>query len=42
MSAVPKLFVLGAEEMIESIDENLIDNAVSLTTPGSETRCTDV
>jgi two-component system, OmpR family, sensor histidine kinase ChvG len=33
---VPELFVLGTEEMIESIAENLIDNAVSFTRPGSE------
>ena len=33
---VPGLFVLGTEEMIESIAENLIDNAVSFAPPGSE------
>jgi two-component system sensor histidine kinase ChvG len=33
---VPGLFVLGTEEMIESIAENLIDNAVSVAPPGSE------
>jgi two-component system, OmpR family, sensor histidine kinase ChvG len=33
---VPGLFVLGTEEMIECIAENLIDNAVSFAPPGSE------
>jgi len=33
---IPGLFVLGTEEMIESIAENLIDNAVSFAPPGSE------
>jgi two-component system sensor histidine kinase ChvG len=33
---VPGLFVLGTEEMIESIAENLIDNAVSFAPTGSE------
>jgi two-component system sensor histidine kinase ChvG len=33
---VPGLFVLGTEEMIESIAENLIDNAISFAPPGSE------
>jgi two-component system, OmpR family, sensor histidine kinase ChvG len=33
---VPGLLVLGTEEMIESIAENLIDNAVSFAPPGSE------
>jgi two-component system sensor histidine kinase ChvG len=33
---VPGLFVLGTEEMIEIIAENLIDNAVSFAPPGSE------
>ena len=33
---VPRLFVLGTEEIIESIAENLIDNAVSFAPPGSE------
>jgi two-component system sensor histidine kinase ChvG len=33
---VPGLLVLGTEEMIESIAENLIDNAVSVAPPGSE------
>jgi two-component system, OmpR family, sensor histidine kinase ChvG len=33
---VPGLFVLGTEEMIESIAENLIDNAVSFAPLGSE------
>ena len=33
---VPGLFVLGTEEMIESIAENLIDNAASFDPPGSE------
>jgi len=33
---VPGLFVLGTEEMIESIAENLIDNAASFAPPGSE------
>src|SRR5215470_12862135 len=33
---VPGLFVLGTEEIIESIAENLIDNAVSFAPPGSE------
>jgi len=33
---VPGLFVLGTEEMVESIAENLIDNAISFAPPGSE------
>jgi len=33
---VPELLVLGTEEMIESIAENLIDNAISFAPPGSE------
>jgi two-component system sensor histidine kinase ChvG len=33
---VPGLLVLGTEEMIESIAENLIDNAVSFAPSGSE------
>jgi two-component system sensor histidine kinase ChvG len=33
---VPGLFVLGTEEMIETIAENVIDNAVSFAPPGSE------
>ena len=33
---IPGLFVLGTEEMIESIAENLIDNAASFAPPGSE------
>src|SRR5215472_17510645 len=33
---VPGIFVLGTEEMIETIAENLIDNAVSFAPPGSE------
>jgi len=33
---VPGLFVLGTEEMVESIAENLIDNAASFAPPGSE------
>ena len=33
---VPGLFVLGTEEMIESIAENLIDNAISFAPSGSE------
>ena len=33
---VPGLFVLGTEEMIEGLAENLIDNAVSFAPPGSE------
>jgi two-component system sensor histidine kinase ChvG len=33
---VPALFVLGSEEMIESVAENLIDNAASFAPPGSE------
>jgi two-component system sensor histidine kinase ChvG len=33
---VPEVLVLGAEEMVESIAENLIDNAVSFAPPGSE------
>jgi two-component system sensor histidine kinase ChvG len=33
---VPGLSVLGSEEMIESVAENLIDNAVSFAPPGSE------
>ncbi len=33
---LPGLFVLGTEEMIETVVENLIDNAVSFAPPGSE------
>jgi two-component system sensor histidine kinase ChvG len=33
---VPRLFVLGTEEIIEGIAENLIDNAVSFAPRGSE------
>jgi two-component system sensor histidine kinase ChvG len=33
---LPGLFVLGSEEMIETVVENLIDNAVSFSPPGSE------
>jgi two-component system sensor histidine kinase ChvG len=33
---VPGLLVLGTEEMIETVAENLIDNAVSFAPPGSE------
>ena len=33
---LPGLFVLGSEEMIETVLENLIDNAVSFASPGSE------
>jgi two-component system sensor histidine kinase ChvG len=33
---VPGVFVLGTEEMIESLAEKLIDNAVSFAPPGSE------
>jgi two-component system, OmpR family, sensor histidine kinase ChvG len=33
---LPGLFVLGAEEMIETVGENLIDNAVSFSPAGSE------
>jgi len=33
---LPGLFVLGTEEMIETVLENLIDNAVSFSGPGSE------
>jgi len=33
---VPGLFVLGTEDMVESVAENLIDNAVSFAPPGSE------
>jgi len=33
---VPGLFVLGTEEMIETVAENLIDNASSFAPPGSE------
>jgi two-component system sensor histidine kinase ChvG len=33
---VPGVFVLGTEEMIESLAENLIDNAVSFAPPGSQ------
>jgi two-component system sensor histidine kinase ChvG len=32
----PGLFVLGSEEMIETVFENLLDNAVSFSPPGSE------
>jgi two-component system sensor histidine kinase ChvG len=32
---LPGLFVLGTEEMIETVAENLIDNAVSFSPPGS-------
>jgi two-component system, OmpR family, sensor histidine kinase ChvG len=31
----PGLFVLGSDEMIETVLENLIDNAVSFSSPGS-------
>jgi two-component system, OmpR family, sensor histidine kinase ChvG len=33
---VPGLFVLGTEEMIETVVENLIDNAVSFSSAGNE------
>jgi two-component system sensor histidine kinase ChvG len=33
---IPGLFVLGSEEMIESVAENLIDNAISFAPSGSE------
>ena len=33
---VPGILVLGTEDMIESVAENLIDNAVSFAPPGSE------
>jgi two-component system sensor histidine kinase ChvG len=33
---LPGLYVLGTEEMIETVLENLIDNAVSFSGPGSE------
>ncbi len=33
---LPGLFVLGTEEMVETVIENLIDNAVSFSPPGSE------
>jgi two-component system sensor histidine kinase ChvG len=33
---LPGLFVLGTEEMIETVVENLIENAVSFSPPGSE------
>jgi two-component system sensor histidine kinase ChvG len=33
---LPGLFVLGTEEMIETVVENLIDNAVSFSSRGSE------
>jgi two-component system, OmpR family, sensor histidine kinase ChvG len=33
---LPGLFVLGSEEMIETVLENLLDNAVSFSPPGSE------
>jgi two-component system sensor histidine kinase ChvG len=33
---LPGLFVLGTEEMIETVLENLLDNAVSFSPPGSE------
>jgi two-component system sensor histidine kinase ChvG len=33
---LPGLFVLGTEEMIETVLENLIDNAISFSPPGSE------
>jgi two-component system, OmpR family, sensor histidine kinase ChvG len=33
---LPGLFVLGTEEMIETVAENLIDNAVSFSPAGSE------
>jgi two-component system sensor histidine kinase ChvG len=33
---LPGLFVLGTEEMIETVIENLIDNAVSFAPPGGE------
>jgi hypothetical protein len=37
---VPGLFVLGTEEMIESIAENLIDNAVSFARREARSSCT--
>src|SRR5262249_24869628 len=33
---LPGLFVLGTEEMIETVVENLIDNQVSFSPPGGE------
>ena len=33
---LPGLFVLGTEEMVETVVENLIDNAVSFSPPGGE------
>jgi two-component system sensor histidine kinase ChvG len=33
---IPGLVVLGSEELIETVAENLIDNAVSFAPPGSE------
>jgi two-component system, OmpR family, sensor histidine kinase ChvG len=33
---LPGVFVLGSEEMIETIFDNLIDNAVSFSPPGAE------
>jgi len=33
---LPGLYVLGTEEMIETVVENLIENAVSFSPPGSE------
>jgi len=33
---IPGIFVLGSEELVESVAENLIDNAVSFAPPGSE------
>jgi two-component system sensor histidine kinase ChvG len=32
---LPGLFVFGSEEMIETVIENLIDNAVSFSPPGA-------
>jgi two-component system sensor histidine kinase ChvG len=33
---IPGVFVLGTQDMVESVAENLIDNAVSFAPPGSE------